>query len=135
MDIGRIPLFEALSKRMAWITQRQTVLAENVANANTPGYIAKDLKEPDFGAVLGKTSSTLQMASTQPGHISPANTPGGGQVFSEAEDHSLDGNGVSLEAQMMKVSTNAADYAVVSSLYKQNVSMIKMALGGGGGGG
>ena len=37
MDIGHIPLFAAFSKRMAWLTQRQTVLAENVANANTPG--------------------------------------------------------------------------------------------------
>jgi flagellar basal-body rod protein FlgB len=134
MDIGRIPLFEALSKRMAWITQRQTVLAENVANANTPGYTAKDLKEPDFSDVLGKSTGALQMAATEPGHISPANNPGGGQVFTAADDHSIDGNGVSIEAQMMKVSTNAADYAVVSSLYKQNVSMIKMALGGGGGG-
>jgi len=48
MDIGHIPLFAAFSKRMAWLTARQTVLAENVANANTPGYMAKDLKELDF---------------------------------------------------------------------------------------
>jgi flagellar basal-body rod protein FlgB len=134
MDIGRIPLFEALTKRMNWLTQRQTVLAENVANANTPGYVGKDLKEPDFGGLVAKANGALQMAATQPGHISPSNNPGGGQVVTVADDKSLDGNGVSLEAQMMKVSTNASDYAVVSALYKQNVTMIKMALGGGGSG-
>jgi flagellar basal-body rod protein FlgB len=134
MDIGRIPLFEALSKRMAWLTQRQTVLAENVANANTPGYVAKDLKELDFGTVLGKTAGKLQLAATEPGHILSPAQDSGAQVVTEADDHSLDGNGVSLEAQMMKVSTNAADYALVTTLYKQNVDLIKSVLGGGSGG-
>ena len=37
-----------------------------------------------------------------------------------ADEHSLDGNSVSIEAQMMKVSTNAADYALITAIYKQN---------------
>src|SRR5579862_3870097 len=71
MDIRSIPLFEAITRRMAWLTDRQTVLAENVANANTPGYLEKDLKEPDFRGVLARAggSSILQIAATQPGHI------------------------------------------------------------------
>lgn len=132
MDIGRIPLFDALSKRMAWLTQRQTVLAENVANANTPGYVAKDLKELDFGSVLGKTAGKLQLAATEPGHILSPAQDGGSPTVVLADDHSIDGNGVSLESQMMKVSTNAADYALVTTLYKQNVDMVKSVLGGGG---
>jgi flagellar basal-body rod protein FlgB len=48
-----------------------------------------------------------------------------------ANSESLDGNGVNMEEQMMKVSTNAADYSVITTLYKQNISMIKTALGGG----
>ena len=135
MDIGRIPLFEALGKRMAWLTQRQTVLAENVANANTPGYVAKDLKEIDFRSVLGKSVGKLQLAATQSGHILSPAQDSGATVVTEADDHSLDGNGVSLESQMMKVSTNAADYALATTLYKQNVDMVKSVLGGGGSGG
>lgn len=135
MDIGTIPLFAALTKRMTWLTQRQTVLAENVANANTPGYIAKDLKELDFGSILGKSAGKLQLAATEPGHImSPAQDDTTAPIVTDTEDQSLDGNGVSLESQMMKVSTNAADYALVTTLYKQNVDMVKTALGGGGGG-
>jgi flagellar basal-body rod protein FlgB len=133
MDIGRIPLFDALSKRMAWLTQRQTVLAENVANANTPGYVAKDLKELDFGSIVGKAQGALQLAATQPGHILSPSKDTGAPVITEADDHSLDGNGVSIEEQMMKVSTNAADYALVTTLYKQNVDLVKSVLGGGGG--
>jgi flagellar basal-body rod protein FlgB len=137
MDIGQIPLFSALSKRMSWLTARQTVLAENVANANTPGYIAKDIKEIDFKSLLGKTSGAhggpLQMAADQVGHIALGAGNNQPQIVQLTDDKSLDGNGVSLEEQMMKVSTNAADYSLITTLYKQNVSMIKSVLGGGGG--
>src|SRR5579863_3802663 len=103
MDIGRIPLFEALAKRMSWLTARQTVLAENVANANTPGYVPKDVKAPDFRSLVKQSSGVLQLAATQPGHFAPAvPDDGGAQIVTAPDDHSLDGNGVSLEAQMMK---------------------------------
>lgn len=138
MDIGHIPLFAAFSKRMAWLTQRQTVLAENVANANTPGYVAKDLKELDFkslvGNVSGASNGRLQLAADQPGHIAPV-ASGAAAVVQRPDDQSLSGNGVSLESQMMKVSSNASEYALVTTLYKQNISMIKTALGGGSSGG
>jgi len=136
MDIGQIPLFAALSKRMSWLTARQTVLAENVANANTPGYVAKDLKELDFKSLIsrgGSTSGPLQLAADQAGHFAPAASSSPAPVVTLADDHSIDGNGVSLESQMMKVSTNASEYALVTTLYKQNISMIKTVLGGGGG--
>ncbi len=130
MDIKSIPLFEAITRRLAWLSDRQTVLAENVANANTPDYLAKDIKEPDFHALVTGASSVLQMMATQPGHITtrPAGEIAGSTV--DANEPTLDGNGVSIEAQMMKVSDNAADYALTTTLYKQNLALIKMALGG-----
>ncbi|HEY3917761.1 MAG TPA: flagellar basal body rod protein FlgB [Stellaceae bacterium] len=133
MDIGRLPLFEAFSKRMSWLTARQTVLAENVANANTPDYVAKDVKDLDFGKILGTTPGDpgpIQLAVTQPDHIAIIPPGAGDKIVVEPEATSLDGNGVSLEEQMMKVSTNAASYALVTTLYKQNVGMIKSVLGG-----
>ena len=136
MDIGQIPLFAALSKRMSWLTARQTVLAENVANANTPGYSAKDLKELDFKSLIGNSpgSGPLRLAADQPGHIAPTVQNNPMPVVVVTDGKSLDGNGVSLESEMMKVSTNAADYSVITAIYKQNISMIKAALGGGSGG-
>ena len=49
MAIGDLPIFSMMKQRLHWLTERQQVLAENVANANTPGYIAKDLKENGHG--------------------------------------------------------------------------------------
>jgi flagellar basal-body rod protein FlgB len=135
MDIGHISLFAAFSKRMAWLTQRQTVLAENVANANTPGYLAKDLKSLDFKALIGNannaSSGALRLAADQPGHIAPASANNVAAIVQRPDDRSISGNGVSLESQMMKVSTNASEYALVTTLYKQNITMIKTVLGGG----
>jgi len=131
MDLRSIPLFEAMARRMSWLNERQTVLAENVANANTPGYDEKDLKEPNFKALLGGASSSVHLVATEPGHFtSPA---GGGLPGTTVttEDRTLNGNGVSIEAQMMKVSENQADYALTTTLYQQNIALIKTALDNG----
>jgi flagellar basal-body rod protein FlgB len=134
MDISSIPLFEAITRRMGWLTQRQTVLAENVANVNTPGYDEKDLKEPDFRELVQGAQSVVHLAATQPGHIT---TRPGGHIdgtIQTTTDRTLNGNGISVEAQMMKVSENAADYTLTTTLYKKHIALIKMALGGSGGG-
>ncbi|HKT16574.1 MAG TPA: flagellar basal body protein [Stellaceae bacterium] len=134
MDLRSIPLFEAMARRMSWLSDRQTVLAENVANANTPGYDEKDLKEPDFKALLGSASSSVasvRLIATEPGHFTTS--PGGGLPGTTVttEDRTLNGNGVSIEAQMMKVSENAADYALTTTLYQQNIALLKTAIGSG----
>jgi flagellar basal-body rod protein FlgB len=134
MDFASIPLFEAITRRMGWLTQRQTVLAENVANVNTPGYNEKDLKEPDFSGILKGAASAVHMVATNPNHIT---TRPDGQIDGTVvttEDRTLNGNGVSIEAQMMKVSDNSADYTLTTTLYKKHIALIKMALGGGSGG-
>ncbi len=99
------------------------------------GLQAKDLKDLDFKSLVGDGKGTsngpLQLAAIEPGHIAPAAPNNPAPVVKVADDHSLDGNGVSLEEQMMKVSTNASDYSLITTLYKQNISMIKTALGGG----
>ena len=48
MNLPDVPLFSMLRERMTWLNQRQDVLSQNVANADTPGYVARDLKPLDF---------------------------------------------------------------------------------------
>ena len=131
MDLKSIPLFEAITRRMSWLTERQSVLAENVANANTPGYLEKDLKEPDFRALVQGASSAVHLTATQPRHITKTSTDGTVPVVDTTEERTLNGNGVSVEAQMMKVSENTSDYSLITTLYKQHLALIKMALGNG----
>lgn len=135
MDLTRIPLFEALAKRMAWLNQRQTVLAQNVANADTPGYAAQDLRQPDFSALVKGTAGPLKLAATEAGHLQPREETGGFERVTTPGERSLNGNGVSLEAQMMKVSDTAADYALTANLYRAQLGLLKTAIGDGGNGG
>ncbi len=48
MSLTQAPLFKLISARMSWLAQRQVVLGQNLANADTPNYRPKDLREADF---------------------------------------------------------------------------------------
>ena len=52
MEITDLPLFSMLKQRMTWLNQRQDLLSQNVANADTPKYISRDLKALDFDQIL-----------------------------------------------------------------------------------
>ena len=73
MDIQQIPLFSLLSNRMSWLSSRQSVLAENVYNADTPNYIARDLRPLDFAGILRDQEFALKPAATSPNHINSTN--------------------------------------------------------------
>lgn len=133
MDLSQIPVFKAMAKRLAWLTERQTVLAQNVANVDTPGYVPEDMKEPDFRRVLQEGGTgKLRMSTTASGHFSGSQGSGSGTANSSKEkggERSLSGNAVSLEDQMLKVSQTASDYALMTNLYRKQVGMVKTALG------
>jgi flagellar basal-body rod protein FlgB len=78
MSISDIPILSMLRTRMQWHQERQRVLAENVANAETPNYRARDLAPPTFEKTL---QTSLVMAQTNPAHIAAV---GGDSQFADA---------------------------------------------------
>ena len=52
MNLHNLDVFRISSQKMGWLSERQTVLAQNIANSDTPGYKAKDLRLPDFSSML-----------------------------------------------------------------------------------
>lgn len=132
MDLNKIPLFEAITKRMSWLGERQTVLAQNVANADTPGYTAQDVKPPSFAELLGQSAQRLPMLVSDPGHIVPVHDGGAFELEPQKTgERAPNGNSVALEDQMMKISDTANDYALTTSLYRDQLNMLKTALGKG----
>jgi flagellar basal-body rod protein FlgB len=110
-----IYLFDLAFQRAEWLSVRQTTVAENVANANTPNFRARDV-EP-FEATLDKTA--LKMASTNPGHISLASAPVRAEVSGPRSfDITSHGNDVSLEKELIKAGEVSRDYSL-------NVSIVK----------
>jgi flagellar basal-body rod protein FlgB len=130
MPIIDIPILSMLRSRMQWHQARQVVLAENVANADTPNYRARDLVPPDFSRQLSEVSS-VGLALTNPNHIAGQ---GGGSDSNFATDPSgryeirPRGNGVSHEDEMMKLGNNQMDYEAVTAMYTHSLGLIKIAL-------
>jgi flagellar basal-body rod protein FlgB len=133
MSIGSIPLFTALAEKMKWHQTRQGLLAENVANAETPGYRGRDLSQFGFAEHMRNLSTAgIAAAVTQPGHIAAAPTTGANGFGARSINNfeiTPEGNGVTLEDEMMKVATNQMDYQVVTSLYSRSMRLLRVALG------
>lgn len=134
MAITDLPTLSALRAKMQWHQERQRVLAENIANSDTPNFRPRDLVEPTFdkngmpppGAPMG----TLPMARTSASHMAAV---GGGPSFPQNRNGGYEtrpaGNAVNLEDQMLKVSQNQMDYAAATTLYSRSLNLLKTAIG------
>ncbi|RYE88432.1 MAG: flagellar basal-body rod protein FlgB [Hyphomicrobiales bacterium] len=126
MGLTNIPLFSALTEKMKW---HQT---QNVANAETPGYRGRDLKSYGFEEHMRNLSvASISTQATSPMHIVKGGSGADGFGSRQLNNFEItpEGNGVTLEDEMMKVTTNQMDYQAVTALYSRSIRMIKTALG------
>jgi flagellar basal-body rod protein FlgB len=128
MQVGGIQLFQALGEKMRWHQERQGVLAENIANADTPGFMERDLKAYSFGDEM-KSVASLTTSTSSPDHMQA--TSGGGRFgdLSAPFEITPSGNAVKLEDEMMKVAGNDIDYQAVTTLYTRSMRLLKIAIG------
>ncbi len=129
MELSKIPLFAAFRSQLAWAVDRQHVLAQNVANADTPGYRPLDIKRPEFKDFLAKGRGPVKLAVTHPGHISAG--PGGMPRSRWEPDRSEvapSGNAVDLEEQMLKVRDTAGTFNFILNLMRKQVQFLKLAV-------
>jgi flagellar basal-body rod protein FlgB len=128
MPITDIPILSMLRTRMQWHQERQQVLAQNVANADTPNYRPVDLAPPDFEREL--PAASLALDRTDPAHFVSQSS---GSQF--APDRNLryevrpGGNAVNHEDEMMKVASNQMEFEAVTDLYSRSLALIKLAVG------
>ena len=137
MEPGDIPLLSMLKGRLGYLSDRQRLIAENVANADTPGYKARDLKEFSFqahvqaaagGSPVAATPAGV-MAVTQPGHMQPKGAPLGAKPTKAPDSEvTLDGNGVVLEDEMVKLTQARMDYDAAIGFYQKSIGLLKMAI-------
>lgn len=117
---GPIALAEA---RMRWLDARQRVLSHNVANADTPGFRPSDLRP--FGQAV-----SAALARTDARHLGPAN---GADPRARTErrlpDRSMDGNGVSLDREAIRIADTETAHALAVGLHRRFLGMFRTALG------
>ncbi len=133
MTTENLGLFQAMSSKMKYLEQRHRVIAQNIANADTPAYEPKDLKPVDFSTVMKKVTSSQSITpnTTQAGHM----VPGGNVADPKQRDQrqvyevAPAGNAVILEEQILNATENNMDYSLMTSIYQKNIGMIRTALG------
>lgn len=146
MDLQSLSLYQMGEEKMRWLAQRQSVLSQNIANADTPDYMPSDLEPLKFKEFVGESkhvplartnpahrtgaSGDTKIARTDPNHMSPI--PDGKSKVKETRrpfETSIDKNGIILEEQMAKMDDTRGQHERVSLLFKKNAALIGMALG------
>lgn len=126
-------LLGLMADKMDYLSQRQAVIADNLANANTPNFKAKTISP--FEDTLQKISGG-QLKTTNPMHF----TGTGGTTSSYKASVNKDvfevkpsGNSVVVEQQMTDLADNNAQYQMITGFYRKLAGMLKTAIGRGGG--
>jgi flagellar basal-body rod protein FlgB len=127
-----LTLFAMAQRQIDYLAKRQSVLSENVANANTPQYQVKDLTPVNFKDLMAPPKETVHLAVTNPMHIAPevaSNTSQFNEVkVQRPEESKPNGNQVLIEDQMQKIGDVKGQYELAVNLMMKNISMIKTAL-------
>jgi flagellar basal-body rod protein FlgB len=128
--VSDLPLVAMLKTRMHWHQTRQKLLAENVSNADTPGFQPKDLKAPAFRPDGTAAATAVAIGRTDPRHIAAREARGGEDPTGARRfETTPSGNAVSLEDEMLKVSQNQSDFQLAASLYQKSLQMLRVAAG------
>ena len=123
--MGPLYLFELASSQARYLELRQSTIATNVANANTPGFKARDV-EP-FNKVLD--GMPVRLARTSPSHLQLSATETDTRAIAKKDSWEVvhSGNSVSLEQEMIKGSDVSRDYSMNSAIVR---SFHRMVLAG-----
>ena len=129
MDVNSLPIMTAIKKRMSWLNNNQKVISENIANADTPEYMAKELKKQDFSSLVesvgAKNNSGVGSLRQAPGAKHEFAPMGGGSDKHTAVESDTEvsptGNSVVLEEEMIKMADNQMQYNLAINLYRKNI--------------
>ena len=137
MGMNDTPLMGMVTEKMNWLTQRQRVIGQNIANADTPDYQAQKIADIDFERALRGQQQPLKLVATDPGHVASPNAQSAFRVREDRAPYETapSGNDVVLEEQMMRMQETAGDYEFVTNLYRKFMALQRTAVGRGGGGG
>lgn len=132
------PILAGIRRQMETLSDRQRVIAQNIANSETPGYKARTVADADFSDLL-ESSGKLSVARPRVeltagmkslGAIQPA---GSGIVLDkDVSETKPDGNNVTLEDQLLRMGEVQAEFTAMTNLYRKQLLMLKTAVGKGG---
>lgn len=125
LDFSQIPLFALSDKRLAWIGRRQELLAANIANADTPGWHARDLVP--FVQTLQRAGIVL--ARTDPSHLAGSDVTGRLASVVVKTERAPDGNGVAIDQELKKVADTDTAHELVTLIGAKYLGLFRTVIG------
>ena len=133
MEFNSVPILQMMTKKMSWLSSRTEVIAQNVSNANTPRYKARDLKPVNFREMVDREAAPKAAGPrvTNARHLTGSTVaqPFDTQKQPDAFETSIDGNDVSLEQQLTRLGQTQLSYQATTNLYRKHLDMFRIALG------
>ncbi len=131
MDYSNIKLMSMMQLKMAYLAEKQDVLAHNISNADTPGFKAKQLRDLDFKKLARVEARRLEVRATSPHHMKGSKPNNDFRVDTQRKTHETTPveNSIALEEQMAMMSNNQFEYTQTTNLYKKTADMFKTAIG------
>lgn len=131
------PLLNAVRAQMQHLAERQRVLAQNIANSETPGYKARDVEGQSFASLVEGVGGTPGVARPQVKITSGMAALGARQPIGASSlvfDKNItetkpDGNNVTLEDQLLKLGNTQADFTALTGIYRKQLGLLKIAAG------
>lgn len=125
MDFSSLPFFNSLVGRMRFLSAKSSVIAQNIANADTPHYRAQTLKAPDFGA---EVSRTAMRTSHHRHRVQTGNADMTGRMHDQDGPAGINGNSVSLEQETMQLNRTRMEYGLATSVYRKGTELVRRAI-------
>lgn len=120
MDLNQIGVTNILQNKMKYDSARQDIISQNIAGADIPGNVRKDIEKPNFNSML--KSAMLSVNTTNPAHISGLNANSPFKVYETKDKVELDMEGI----ELMK---NSSDFSKTSAVYKKFLNLFNLATG------
>ena len=108
---------------------RQAQIAKNIANADTPGYRARDLVE--FSKTYQQSGNGTELRTTRSGHVSANPSRARFETFDLGGEASLNGNTVAIEREMARSTDAKSSHDLALSVYKSSLDILRTSLGKG----
>jgi len=137
MPVSTPPLLAGIGQAMKNLSERQRVIAQNIANSETPGFKARDVTPPNFSSLLSAQEAGKPAVARPRITLSSGMTAlGAHQIMAgnivpdrDVSETKPDGNTVVLEDQLLKMGQVQADFATMTSLYRKQMGLLKAAIG------
>ncbi|MCZ6845497.1 MAG: flagellar basal body rod protein FlgB [Alphaproteobacteria bacterium] len=135
MDFNNVPIMQMMTKRMSWLSRRTEIIAQNVANADTPGFKARDLKPVNFREMVDREAGPRNAGPrlTNARHLTGTRAALSFDTERAPDrfETSINGNDVSLEQQLTRLGQTQLSYQATTNLYRKHLDMFRIALGRG----